>query len=1272
VPWTSATNVVINSDAFIGADYPVIEVRMKRIWGGGSGPGWDPTAPLDSAAGGPKIDFFIRNDDGDTVSFTGGSMVSSVDGAIHPNPQSWRSVFPVENLWTTLEFDMDIPISPFNDPWSDLDIGYKIITFRLWMYAGAAAPASPNDTWNPQTNPMWEIDYIRVKKRGTPINLGPTASRVAEMLFDSDLSHMGLVHQTGTVTIGTAKALIDGNTSNRVVGHNIDVDNVTDGYISFPELPYIPLVLFQRIDENLTITGSSYPGGEEEFSICTQNWEDNRYPTFDTNTSEVSHKGFDIQTVPEVNFSSYSGTPVMSENFKSFSSTTVAGLGDYSGAFELPWTGDIPSISNRSGNSFVDMAQSFSEVRTFAYARAKKDGFWLTCRNAIAQEGLEPVLNLAPVNPQDGIQDHGNSSFTSMFSNNDNGAWGMFHPALALYDGEGFAEGIQLNWDSKVTANSILLDKISTDAHSQYRWNPSFSCSGLPFNGALARPNGPAPTDKSVYTTSYGASGAYTSDGILANTTGGFYPYRFQCNDWSHEGPAVGTLATGVQYNIKRLSSQGIFHPHGIVPETSLAFDNKNTDFVDVKPGMTSNMFNQTAYIGGGANKRISGIHVHTLDIRTDEKWPNEPQKSYFDFGGNTQSALPPFFCLSPPGVSPESILYTTGYDLPPTGYHYNLLPKIIKTDLDAGGELMIANIDGTNPRIFHDNSWELGSSPPSATTANYYSLFNYAMGKTQASSPNPGSGAVSQHRHIHWAPDGKSILYDTSSSALIDAYTRNYEDTRGGNIQAIAIVDVSYRDVPGDEIYIESRQGGPHTWKRSIRNSTALISSEANGEAPRVNPDGLAHLIYVSGIGIIGGSYFTGQPGITSTHMHGSRGTPHDSTEGPLANRMADGIAYLWSGLGHGNNGNPAIVNLSGLITSGLHPYNSPDGGGATSFVRAGLRLGYPIHHAYLSWNSPAAAVFLGFYVQNPGIRDIWDDLNAPGAPTFTNSPHFTAPYAWSIFAASYNESTGDGFSPNARDSQGVDLQAMDSRGSVPVFVPGTNGEWITWNGWAYNIGPEPLEANGWHPAGIWSWSAYDSDWSNSQMHPHLKQGPDPRGERVDVGGGLEWRGHFSCPKGDGWMGMHANSLFAATSLDPVTQQIGAEIGNIAFSWDGTKAAWTNGTDILIGDFPGMDAIVSENQSAPPREGTVGITNVRALTQNEFGSPSFSPLFNADDTKVFFITSKASPGPTEPKYDIQYSDVYPEQVTYDPDLAHPPTYKYWVLRVPVSFPEYT
>ena len=741
----------IHPDAIFPPDYPVIEMRIRRL----------PTPNYPQANPGNhdcKLSWSrntLNGQDGATgANFPGTSGASymapnKIDSQPFNTTQpGYTDIFPHEEIsggtpspWKILEWDLST-----HADWGGITNGeYRLHHMNFYLTtanSGLTGTGSTGVAWNPETDPMWEIDYVRVKKASIPAGLGRWNSKQASLLLDSDINHMGLVHQTGTVTIGTAKAYIDGTTSNRVAGHVID--ETAKGYVSFPALDYIPLVLFQRIDENVGLTGSSFPGGEDEFSICTQDWEDHRYPTIDMNTSEGIHKGFDIPLVSKVTSSAYFTdnvvgdpyAPPMYENFYSFTSKptvgfeanhmTLAGLTALThyktdGSQEplpLPWTGEIPATSNRAGRKFSDMVQSFSEVRTFAYARAAKDGFWLTCRNAIGQEGLEPVLNLAPVLPEKGIQNHGTSAYTAMQFQNDNGAWGMFHPALALYDGQKFTEGQRLNWDSTVTANSFLLNKIGQDfwgdTYPQYRWGPNFSCSGLPFSGALARPNDPAPTDKTKFLLSYirttdgtdtATNAIHTANGILREGTGGFYPYRYQSNEWLHT--ALGNWSgasrlpsvdwTGVQYNIKRLSSKGIFHPHGVVPESSLAFDNKNTDFSDRIPGVSANVgvYNQTAYIGGAKNKRFAATKIHTLEFKTDERWPDEPQKSYFGFAGaeSTHDANHPYFVLSPPNVVPESILYTLKYTNP-TGDG--------TTSSDYGGELMIANIDGTNPRIFH------------------------------------------------------------------------------------------------------------------------------------------------------------------------------------------------------------------------------------------------------------------------------------------------------------------------------------------------------------------------------------------------------------------------------------------------------------------------------------------------------------------------------------------------------------------------------------------
>jgi len=216
-----------------------------------------------------------------------------------------------------------------------------------------------------------------------------------------------------------------------------------------------------------------------------------------------------------------------------------------------------------------------------------------------------------------------------MVSNNDNGAWGMFHPALALYDGNKFAEGLQLNWDSKVTANTFLLDKIGKDyndvSYPQYKWWPSFSCSGLPFNGARALPNDPAPTDKTKYPLAYktitnatGKNAGWTVNGMLRYDTGGFYPYRYQSNEWYHDNDG-SEHSTGIQYNIKRLSSAGIFHPHGVVPTTEQAFNNRN-----IATDGSGDIKNQTAYIGGALNTKTGSVASY------DATKPKPPKYKYW------------------------------------------------------------------------------------------------------------------------------------------------------------------------------------------------------------------------------------------------------------------------------------------------------------------------------------------------------------------------------------------------------------------------------------------------------------------------------------------------------------------------------------------------------------------------------------------------------------------------------------------------------------------
>jgi hypothetical protein len=877
-----------SGEVFIGSEYPIVEMRVRMIH--------DPGI-VDDMNGQSHVLYFVNADlNGTNALGISGSRLKALPNQFG-NP-------PEVGVWKILEWDMSDLIGWMDPHLENGSVGSYSSAFRISQLRFDLTNLTAIPGWNSTANPMWEIDYIRVKKAGVPAYAGRHGSVQDSLLFDSNINHMGLVHQTGIVTIGTAKAYIDGNTSNRVVGHNIDND--ADGYVSFPALDYIPLVLYQRLDENYLTTGSSFLSGENEFSVCDIKWEDNRYPTIDMNTSEPSWKGYDIKMV---NYGSRNGSgkllnePLSSisslayyhnntsnpihakenfyvstshppsglptnpatgagsnwnapfntgtgslfwdthynssvstdrpevedwrgfggiwDSFKNFREESIIRRGSFAPRFTytnygvtvedlepdlnsyntiyalddpllsgldiyhitsyadagrenfldkdgapykksrplssrgrptLPdFAGTIPFFSERSEitntdntellghRKWSDLKSVFYETRTFAYVRAKKDGFWLTCRNAIAQEGMEPALNLTPIFPEESAADRGSLAFTNMVSNNDNGAWGMFHPALALYDGTKFTEGLQLKWDTRTTANLALLDKVGVDdigtSYDQYKWWPNFSCSGVIFDGDRAYdplkrvtvdvnslslapaaasgevggdPAGNLNGDISHYT-QYGgyrpgkrfpdatpsletykesyelapsaaATGGspkiydaqYTADGILAgiySTTPEFYPYRTQSNPVYHQHfnaagtdaivwPSVGSIDLqsydGVsdptvssptrrwadddpytnwnsgmwhnptesvvttddtrmitQYNYKRISSKGIKHPVGIVPNTHDSADNKNSwSILQAAADTTldsSAIYNQTSYLGGAMNTKAGG-----------------------------------------------------------------------------------------------------------------------------------------------------------------------------------------------------------------------------------------------------------------------------------------------------------------------------------------------------------------------------------------------------------------------------------------------------------------------------------------------------------------------------------------------------------------------------------------------------------------------------------------------------------------------------------------
>lgn len=558
---------------------------------------------------------------------------------------------------------------------SEYRITHLQLTLNYYAYTGNVTHESKP--------PMWEIDYVRVKKPNIPKDSGPYGHRKDSMLFSSDWDHTGLVHQTGTVVIGTQKGNIDGSTSANLFSDT--VKETSNGVVHFDPLPYIPLVIFQRIDPNGVV---SYPGGEKEFSIAATEWEDHTYPKTNIGGRNISQTGYDLRvywnpsvfamesgypewrgrwpymdhtsfgmgagltgvatgliydaTLQRYNvvphgglwgskgwygkgrsgatafsyFTHYSdsnlnrfghissdyhhsplfqyidpdaslsesavrvGLSIMNYPLGSNPSMRYANTGardvennrivgfqaPYLGSFgtptgneqtitqdlidkgqfpadtgwqdltvpqqskpangtrdlgpytmdRLPWKTNIPGNdpsadagettytaikgngfgpSKRAGNNFANQVSTFYEARTFAYVRAGRDHFNLTCRNAIGNDGLEPVLNLAPSLPEEtsslstysigsgstgGSANQGSAAYGNFYERlgslwdsfprnqggmafrNDNGNWGMFHPVFTLYDGQPFSEGLSLRANTVTTANSLFLDKTGT------------------------------------------------------------------------------------------------------------------------------------------------------------------------------------------------------------------------------------------------------------------------------------------------------------------------------------------------------------------------------------------------------------------------------------------------------------------------------------------------------------------------------------------------------------------------------------------------------------------------------------------------------------------------------------------------------------------------------------------------------------------------------------------------------------------------------------------
>ena len=329
----------VSMGAFAGRDYPVVEMKVRMV-----PPASSPNLPSSSSSdlilffASQALSYEVSSGNEYANNFTTESHGSYTANAIYfsglASPPRHKSLgkytdYFTDNEWKYLEWDMS-DIDSWMDTYKYMKTvedsnsqnnphpysgEYLITQLRFDLnhngYEGYNSSGDP---------PMWEIDYVRVKKLGIPVDSGSQGRADDSLLFSSNWLHSGLVHQTGLVQIGNGKATIDGlaEITNGRARSDPAARGTKGGPLGHveivPPLEYVPLILFQRID---SVTDAAFPAGEKEFSYCT----------------------------------------------------TESSMGN-----------NAPIITN-------------TELRTFAYLRASNSYFELTCRGALARDGLEWAFN---------------------------------------------------------------------------------------------------------------------------------------------------------------------------------------------------------------------------------------------------------------------------------------------------------------------------------------------------------------------------------------------------------------------------------------------------------------------------------------------------------------------------------------------------------------------------------------------------------------------------------------------------------------------------------------------------------------------------------------------------------------------------------------------------------------------------------------------------------------------------------------------------------------
>jgi len=259
----------LKDTSFHGATYPLLEFRIRRpqlapgvYWSAGLG-------SLYSTLQNRMLRWYFATSN--TTHPSGSIVPGGGDqwGEIPSN--NLDSIFGEQDDWVTIEYDFEnLTYRWERDDGQTGSAALSTSAAYNWVadtyiHALMFNPLGTGDVNTPtlavdNLPPDFELEYVRSKKRGVPMNFG--VSIQDQFSFSSDWEETGLVHQTGTVTIGNEYAWANGTSKESGTSH----PGSTSGHVTFPKLPYIPVVLFQRMDsDNPNI---SFPGGDKEFSFA--------------------------------------------------------------------------------------------------------------------------------------------------------------------------------------------------------------------------------------------------------------------------------------------------------------------------------------------------------------------------------------------------------------------------------------------------------------------------------------------------------------------------------------------------------------------------------------------------------------------------------------------------------------------------------------------------------------------------------------------------------------------------------------------------------------------------------------------------------------------------------------------------------------------------------------------------------------------------------------------------------------------------------------------